>query len=28
VSRSGERIPIDINLNRASFFDAGTGKTL
>ncbi|CAM5772418.1 sugar ABC transporter ATP-binding protein [Labrys miyagiensis] len=28
VSRPGERIPLDINLNRASLFDAATEKAL
>ena len=28
VSRPGERIAIDINMSRASIFDADTGRAL
>jgi len=28
VTRVGERLPIDINLKRASFFDATTERAL
>jgi multiple sugar transport system ATP-binding protein len=28
VSRPGEQVPIDINMNRASVFDAATGRAL
>jgi multiple sugar transport system ATP-binding protein len=28
VSRPGETIPIDLNLNRASLFDPATGRAI